>query len=311
MSKNERVIKVLLLVITFLIMITAGLLSFPQKEYILHIMVLASILSVMSLSFNLQLGYLGILNLGMYGIFGVGAYTFTLLANTGCPVIFALIAAGLLSGAIGAAIGAVSLRTSGMYFAITTLMIGVVLYMIFSTWTGLTHGFQGITGIPTLLGSGITKQYFLAISFLIFSGLLFYKISRSRFGRVLRGIKDDEKLAKAIGFKTNWYKVTAIALACLITGIAGGIYAQYMGFIGPEFFNYLKALYPVIYTLFGGVGTILGPIIGTFCLILSLQVLYGMQNYQMVVFGLMIVFILIFLPNGVYGSLKEKFSSIF
>jgi branched-chain amino acid transport system permease protein len=290
----------------------------PSPEFYLHVVIMLSIWTIGSLSLNLLIGYTGLLNLGQAGFIGIGAYTSALLVlNYGVPFWIALFIAGVVAALVGLLIGLTSLRTKGMVFAIITLMFGIIVYIIFQSWHDVTGGFLGLQNIPKpsipfieIDFSSVQVMYFFIMFMLGVITLFFYKLSNSRIGKIFISIREDENLSTMSGVDIRKYKVLSFVIGCFFAGVAGSLFAHYLGAISPDPFKFMISIELVIYVLFGGAGTILGPIIGTFSIRILFEIFHAFAYYRMIAMGVLIVLICRFMPEGVYPFLKEKFKSL-
>ncbi|GAC1309989.1 MAG: branched-chain amino acid ABC transporter permease [Vulcanimicrobiaceae bacterium] len=261
---------------------------------------------------NVILGYTGLLNLGNAGFFGIGAYTVALLeTKAGIPFWPALAAGCLASTALGVAVGSISLRTRGHYFAIFTAAIGVMIEIVLSTWQDLTNGNIGIANIapPPPLGplsfESSTAKYYLVLASLALAIAVCALVRRSLFGRTLRAIESNEHLARSVGVDVMRAKLLAFALSTFLAGLGGGMFAMYVGFLGPDSSGIDATFEQLLYLVVGGIGTIGGPLIGTLVLTVLGQALQSIERYRFLVFGPLLVLLVIFFPYGIAGALAR------
>jgi branched-chain amino acid transport system permease protein len=261
---------------------------------------------------NVILGYAGQLNLGNAGFFGVGAYTVALLeTKAGLPFWPALAAGCLASTVLGLLVGVISLRTRGNYFAIFTAAIGVMIAIVLSTWQDLTNGNIGITGIapPPRLGpltfDSDAARYYLVLAALALTIVLCALLRRSLFGRTLLATASNEPLARAVGIDVVRARLIAFGLSTFLAGLAGGMFAMYVGFLGPDSSGLDATFEQLLYLVVGGVGTISGPLIGTLVLTVLGQSLQSIERYRYLVFGPLLILLVIFFPLGISGALAR------
>ena len=193
---------------------------------VLHILVLVAIYSILAIALNIQVGMAGLFNLGLAAFFGIGAYTSAILSLTyHVPVWLSLIAGMLMAGLVGFIIGLPALRLVGDYLAVVTMGLGEIA-AVFKNWVPVTNGPMGLRGIPhvSLFGLSInTTAAYLAFGavVLVLVYVVTERIRLSPFGRVLRGVREDEVGAQALGRNTYWFKMLAFVVGCAVSGIAG------------------------------------------------------------------------------------------
>ncbi|HEX4260012.1 MAG TPA: branched-chain amino acid ABC transporter permease, partial [Acetobacteraceae bacterium] len=218
---------------------------------------------------NLVWGLGGMINLGLAGFYAVGAYATALLATrAGWPDGAALLAATLAACAIGAGVALLTARLRGDYLAIVTLGFAEVLRLAATNEMWLTHGADGISNIPAPGRAGLTPFGFEMLFFglvwgaVLLLGFGFARLSGSPFGRVLRAIREDETVAQVAGKRTLRFKVQAFALGAGVSGLAGGLYAQFNGYVAPDAFGPLVTIYVVLAVVAGGTGRMTGAVLG-------------------------------------------------
>ena len=246
-------------------------------HYLVATGVSAGIYALMALGLNAIWGMTGLVNLGVAGFFAVGAYTSALLTTNGVPIPVG-IAAGTLAGAIvGAIVALVSARLRGDYLAIVTLGFAEAIRVVATNEIWLTHGSDGVSGIPGPFRSSLDPASFSLLFLALTAALvtvvfvLLERLSYSPFGRVLRGIRDDDQVAAVAGKWVLAFKVKAFALGCAAIGLAGALYGHYTSYIAPDIFVPLLTLYIKLSLLAGGVGNNKGAIIGAVLVVSFLE----------------------------------------
>jgi branched-chain amino acid transport system permease protein len=257
-------------------------------------------------SWNIISGYTGYVSFGHVAFFGMGAYTAALLiSRLGAHWVLASTAAGGAAAILAAAIGWPCLRLKGPYFAIAMLGLNEVMRIIASSWESLTKGGTGITLPPVL---NIVPLYFAMGLTALGVACLSRAIVRSKFGLRLIAIREDEVAAEAMGINTARHKLAAFMLSAVGPGMVGGLFADYTSYIEPvSVFPVLITVTMIIMTLFGGQGTVLGPVIGA-------TVLYFFQDYvwarflflHQTLFGALIVAVVLYMPRGMMGLLRDR-----
>lgn len=304
---------------TFIIGLILFAILFPfitQNDYFIHIMTLSFIWMIGVYGLNLLAGYTGYLSLAHAGFFAIGAYSLGLLTvKGGVNFWISLILACIITGIIGFLIGIVALRTKEHFFAIYTLCVGYIIYLVIYKWDDLTGGVRGLIGIPAPSAIGpisfqsSVAQYFLVLSILLISIFFIYRVVHSLAGRTFMAILNSEELALTIGISTMKNKLISFVLSTVFAGLAGALYAGFVRFIGPDI-GYITITFDLlIYLLVGGIGTMSGPIVGTLLIVWVSQYLQFLQDYRMLIFGPLLAFLIIFYPRGIVGAfydLKNK-----
>lgn len=307
----NRTIKTSLIVIVLLIAIIIPLVV--TNKYYMNILIMSGIWSIVALSLNLILGYTGQVNLAHGAFFGIGAYASALLMlKLKIGFWLALPMAAAIAGFFGFLIGLPALRTRGSYFAIGTLCFNIIVTLIVDRWEGLTEGARGLMGIPgpgpipLPWGGEITfktmaAQYYVVLFFLLLTIFVLRRIIRSLVGRTFRAIRGNEELAEAVGIHAMRTKILSFTISCFFAGIGGVLYASYIGFLSPELTDYHVSFDALIYVMIGGVGTMIGPIIGTLLFVTIPETLHVAAEFRLLVYGLILIFMIIYLPRGIVG----------
>ena len=249
-----------------------------MEAYLVAMLVFAGFYALMALGLNVIWGLTGMVNLGLVGFFGLGAYASALLTTKMMlPMPAGWAAGALVAAAAGAIMALVVARLRGDYLAIVTLGFAEVIRLVTSNEIWLTNGTDGISGIPGPWRGEVTPQefnlIFLAIvwSVVIVGFVLLARVSHSPFGRVLRAIREDEDVAAVAGKPVLWFKVRAFTLGAAVLGIAGALYAHYNAFIAPDGFAPLLTIYIVLALTAGGVGSMRGAVLGALFLITLIE----------------------------------------
>ncbi len=293
------------------LLLAAGI-AFPWlagNDYHLTVMSTAYIFAIATLGLNLITGYTGQLNLAHAGFMAAGAYTVGILTvDHGWPFWGGLVMSGVVCAVLGYLIGIVSLRLKGHYFSIFTLCVGYIMFLVIEKWEGLTHGTVGIMGIPAPEALGALSfesplaLYYLVLAFLVASVWVMRRIVRSLLGRTFMAIRNSDELAEALGINLMRNKVLAFMLSVVYAGVAGGLYAGFVRFIGPDMAGVHHTFDMMIFAMVGGMGTVLGPLLGAIGMPWITQYLQFLQEYRFIVFGPILVMLVIFMPYVVVGS---------
>ena len=275
------------------------------NNYIVRITTTMLMYSALALSWNFIGGFTGYPSFATAAFFGLGAYVGGVLQNKGVPMVFAWAAAGVLVLAFAAAVGRAILHLKGHYFAIASLVIADVLREIINGLTGLTGGGMGLNLAAPKLGVDEQTRLFYFAMFIVAGAALAATVllDRSRLGFGLRCIEQNEDAAIRIGIRTARFKTAAFALSSVFVGIAGAIYASWTGYIDPgEAFEVLISVKPIVMTLLGGAGTVMGPVYGAFLFLLMEETVW--RNFLRIhtgVLGALVVLLILFLPKGLLG----------
>ncbi len=302
---------------------TVLLLVFPYmgvNQYILRIVIMIGIYSMLALGLNILTGYTGQVSLGHAGFYAVGAYTASLVAlKLGANFFVATLAGAALSSLCGLLLGLPTLRLKGTYLSIVTLGFGEIVKMITMNWDKVTNGTLGLKNIPkpVIFGVKLTLSnnglYYLMLVLVALTALICMLIIKSKIGRAFMSIKEDELAATMMGIKTTQYKILAFVISAFITGIAGAFYASMIGFIDPNSFTFDISTLIISIVIMGGMGTIRGMFLGSAILIVFPEVSRFMMDYRFVVYGIVLVLMMRFRPQGLLGwksQLPYKFPKL-
>ena len=284
-------------------------------DYFLNILVLMGINVILAVSLNLVNGYTGQFSLGHAGFMAVGAYGssfITLLigkplmsvlapiGGVGASLLFgvALLVGGVLAALAGLIVGVPSLRLRGDYLAIVTLGFGEIIRVVIQNTESL-GGARGLAGIPPYTTFGWT------FGIAILSVYVVFMLVNSTYGRGFIAVRDDEIAAEAMGINTTKYKVIAFTVGAFFAGLAGALYAHFIGYITPEGFNFLKSVDVVVMVILGGMGSTAGVTIAAFGLTFLNELLRQTEQYRMIVFALLLIVLMILRPQGLIGNLDR------
>ena len=278
-----------------------------HDQYLLHLAIMALFYAVLASSLNLVVGYVGEFSLGHTAFLGVGAYAAALLsAKVGFPMWITIPVAGVMSAVFGYLIGAITLRLQGPYFVIVTLSFAEVLRLVANNWIGLTNGPMGLAGISQ---AGITDKrvfFYIVLGIAVLSFYLCYRFVYSNSGRGAVAVRENRYVAQSIGVNPFESAMQAFVLGAFLAGLAGGFYAHYISFVGPEVFQFAFMASMIIMVLVGGKGTLVGPLIGAVIVTLLEEYLREVQQLRLTLFGLIVMAIVLFLPNGLMSLLPRR-----
>ena len=283
-----------------------------RSNYLLHIMVMTEIYVILALSLNLVLGYAGLLSLAPPAFFGIGAYTSALLAlRLNLPFWITLPAAGAAGLLFAAAIGVPSLRLSRHSFVIVTLSFTLLAQLVATKWTDLTRGAMGLPGIPTatLFGIPVTGKiawYYFVLGITLVSLAFFTFLVRSRLGRAILTVREDEILAQAAGIHTWKVKLYTFAISGLLGGVAGSCYAHYITFIDPAVFDFYYMENLLIMVILGGAGTVWGVVAGAAIFNVVPELLRIHPELRTFLYGIVLLVAVSVAPGGLAGWVRDR-----
>jgi len=312
MTKEQRDI-LIFTVFGLAVLVTPLLL---QGNYLLNVFVFIGINTMLAVALNLLLGFAGQISLGHAAFFGLGAYISGILTThyTINPCI-AMIAAALCVGVIAFIIGFPILKLKGHYLAMATLGFGIIVYIIFNETVAWTGGPSGMSGIPNLsLGPVIfdsdMMNFYLIWAFTLLTMLLSINLANSRIGRALRAIHDSEVAARVMGVNVRLLKVQIFAVSALISALAGSLYAHTMTFIAPASFGFNFSVELVTMVIIGGLGSIYGSFLGAAILTLLPEFLRVFHDFDIVIYGLLLIVMTMFMPGGLIGGFETLAAAI-
>ena len=271
------------------------------------------VLAVYAMGYNVLFGYTGLLSLGHAMFFAAGMYGTGLASlHWGVPMILAL-PIGLLSGALLAAIlGVLFLRAKGVGFMIVTLMFAQAVYLTilyFGETTGGDEGFVLQPAVRVLAGFDLTSpdvRYLTAWALFSLAFLVTYWLVRRPFGKTLIAIRENEERARMIGYDTFRFKWQAVVISGALSGLAGASYGMLFGYVGASFATVQYSIFPLLWVLLGGAGTVLGPFVGTLFMFYLIDFSSEITTAYMLVAGVALVLLTLFAPQGIIGELRRR-----
>lgn len=286
---------------------------------LIHVLTIVCIYGIMALGMNLVVGCTALTSIAQAALMGVGAYTSALLALAGLPWWFDVLAAICVVGFVSFLIGLLTLKLEASYLALATLGLGEAVTAVFKNWESVTRGVDGLPGIPYASLFGFTfdspiRCLGLGAACLLIAYLALERVVWSPFGRVLKGIRDDETAVQALGKNTFWFKVGSFVLGGAFAGLAGSLDAHYVTFIDPFCFTFSVTLFLMLVIVLGGLGNSLGSVVATFILVglrEGLRFVVPLPGgitalAQDVVFGTLLIVMLIYRPKGFIPERKYR-----
>ncbi len=280
------------------------------SSYAMHILILVIMWSVIGMAWNLLGGYCGQVSFGHAAFFGVGAYTAGLLySKLGLSAWWGLPLTVIVGTSFSLLIGYICLRLRGPFFALATLSMGVILRIVAENLTTVTGG---DLGIMIRERTWVEKTWYYYIIFAIAGGTFFVvkKVIGSRLGYYFVAIREDQDAAESLGINTTLYKTIALCLSGVLTGFAGAFYTNYMGYIDPKVVFALHdiSIVAIMVVMVGGVATFWGPFVGSVIMVLLAELIRsipGLGTAHQTLFGVLLIVIIIFLPNGIVGDFAK------
>ena len=272
--------------------------------YIQGIIILAGINLLAVLGLSLLTGFTGLFSFGHAGFMAIGAYTTAVMTvKFNVPFTLALLIGGIMASLISLIIGGLTLNLKGDYFCIATLGFGEAIRLILDN-VQYFGGARGWPGIP--LKTGLLNVVVINIIAVV----ILMNLIRSRHGRNMQAIKEEEMASKIIGINVFKYKLISLAISAAYAGVAGGMLAHYTGFLQPKMFQLVKSTELTIIVIFGGLGSISGSIIGALLLTSLPEILRTFAQWRLVVYGASVIFIMITRPQGLMGGYELSFRNI-
>ena len=292
-----------------------------RSSYYQHLVIIAMMWVVIGSSWNLLAGYTGQVSFGHAIFFGCGAYTAGILVTKlAVSAWWGMLFGGIVAMAVGLFVGWVCFRLRGPYFALATLAGGEIFRLIATNWEGLTEGMVGILIIPSFKSK--LPYYYIALALAVSCILSIRVIMKSKWGYYFVSIREDQDAAASLGINTTLYKSISLLVSSFFTGMAGAFYMNYMAFIDPEvvFSLHFISIMAILVGIVGGVATIWGPAAGAFIMV-GLQetfrsAFFGLapkwvSQAHALVFGLLVIFVIMFLANGIVGDWPKIKRTVF
>lgn len=277
------------------------------SPYYNSVLILIGIYIILAVSLDLLVGFAGQISVGHAAFFAIGAYASGILTvKKEVPPLLALVSGLIVSGIVAWIIGRAVMRLKGYYLGMATLGLNAVVVTIITGLESITGGASGLLGIPpfSLFGVALPTHfhyyYFVwAVVVMVFASCL--AMVKSSLGRTLIALHSDEEAASTMGIDCPKYKLHVFVVSSMYAGLAGSLFAHYMGFIAPSDFDIFTSVILLVMLFLGGVGTIYGPALGAIFLKLLPEVTYQFQEYELFSYGLILILVIIFMPRGLLG----------
>jgi branched-chain amino acid transport system permease protein len=281
------------------------------------LMIFIGIYTIVTVGLCLLMGYTGQVSLGQAAFFGMGAYISAILSKTyDVNPWLAMLIAAVMTGAFAYIIGYPIFRLKGNYLAMATLGLGLIMWILFRELSQFTGGPDGMSGIPYLSIGGFVfntpfRRYFLVWFFCLIVLLISQNIVRSRTGRALRAIHGSEAASESIGINVDQFKVKILVLSAVYASLAGSLFVHHLRYVSPQSFDFLTSVKLVVMAVIGGLASVWGAIFGAGATrALSDELLLRFGQWDIVVYGLILMLVMIFMPEGLFVKLKEVFERL-
>ena len=281
------------------------------------LMIFIGIYTMVTVGLCLLMGYTGQVSLGQAAFFGMGAYFSAILSKSyGANPWLAMLIGATATGAFAYVIGYPIFRLRGNYLAMATLGLGIIMYILFGQLSQYTGGPDGMGGIPYLSIGGFDfdtkfRRYFLVWFFCLAILLVSQNIVRSRAGRALRAIHGSEAAADSLGINVAQFKVKIFVLSAVYASLAGSLLVHHLRFVSPQPFDFMASVMIVVMAVIGGLASIWGAIFGAATVrILSDELLLRFGSWDVIIYGLILVLVMIFMPQGLFVGLKEAYGRL-
>ncbi len=305
MEKKKKILYLIGLIIILIAPI------FTTNIYYLRIINLALIYSLITIGLNILSGYTGQTSMGQAGFFAVGTYVTALsMMSLNLPFIISLILGVVVSAIFGLLISIPTMKLSGPYLVLATVGFGEIIRLVLLNWTPVTRGAAGLAGIPfpKIFGLEIKTEvqfYYLILFFVILGTFIAIRLTKSKVGRTLTAIRENEIAAEVMGVPVNKFKIAAFIISAMFAGLAGAIFGPFSGVTSPDSFTFDDSILFLCMSVVGGNKTILGGILGAFVLTIISEFLRVFQNARLIIYGLILVFTAIYMPDGLMGMINK------
>ena len=299
----------LALALAFLVLAPLGF-----KRYGLYILSQWAVMTIAAMGLNLTLGYAGQVSLAQGAFVGIGAYSAAILTTQGWPFGAALLLAVTLGFVVGWLLGYPALRVQHHYLAFVTLAFSTLAFLVFRNEAWLTHGSDGIDGVPRPVIFGLSTKphlyfYYLCLfALLCVSGAMLWLL-RSPWGRAFVALRENPLRALSLGVDTRRYTLMAFALGSALGALSGALYAPLVGLVEPAAFTLTLSLNLLMMVIVGGAGYFFGPFLGALISVLLPEWLRGLDSYYLIIYALLVMALLIYSPTGLIGAVEKRLAS--
>ncbi|CAO3381511.1 branched-chain amino acid ABC transporter permease [Azospirillum argentinense] len=290
------------------------------SSYLAQIAITTMIFVILSASLNHVTGTAGLLSIGHAAFYGIGAYAAALLSTKlGLPFIVTLPAAGLIAALFGFLVALPTMRLVSIYFAVATLGIGEMIYVILLNWVDVTRGPMGIRGIPPISLFGwqadtLLSRYLAVAVIAVACVWVLHRLTHSYYGNALRALREDDQCADSMGINVERLKIESFVVATFFAGIAGALLAHTSAYIAPDNFRFMESILILAMVVVGGLGSLPGAVVGALFMIVLPEALRDIGDYRMIAVGATMFLSILLLPKGMLaegtalGFVRRSFS---
>jgi branched-chain amino acid transport system permease protein len=281
--------------------------------YTAQIITLGGINAILAISVNIVCGITGQLSLGQAGFMAIGAYSCIILTEAGIPMAISIIIAGLITSIFGFLIGFPTLKLTGDYLAIVTLGFGEIIRVLLvnlKPFTGGANGKRFSSPGAILMTAYSELSYLLIIGSLVLIIVFLQNFLRSTYGRAILAVREDEIAANSNGINVFKYKMIGFVIGSLVAGLGGALYAPFIGFIKPDLASFNRSIDYLIFVVLGGMGSITGSVLAAFVLTSLQEVLRFLKDFRLLIYPLILIFVMLFRPQGLLGMKELSFVSL-
>jgi ABC-type branched-subunit amino acid transport system ATPase component/ABC-type branched-subunit amino acid transport system permease subunit len=273
------------------------------NTYYLYLACSALLLTIVTAGLNVLAGLTGQISLGHAGFYALGAYGAALAATRlGWPSWLAASAGVVVAAAVGALVAAAALRVSGPYLAMVTIAFGIIVESVLVEWVSVTGGPGGIFNIPKL---PLGRYYWVIAASAAVALWLAANLRRSAWGRAFLAVKGSEVAAESLGLSAYYVRIVAFTVSAAFTGAAGALFSGLTGYISPDSFTLQTSILFLLALLFGGMGSVAGPVVGSLALTVLPELLTGLSDYRLILYGSLLLVSMYWLPSGLIGALTR------
>jgi branched-chain amino acid transport system permease protein len=271
------------------------------------------IFALFAMSYDLVLGYAGMLSFGHAAFFGIGAYTTGIILIRVYPSVpLGLLAGVIMSSLVALFLGYLSIRRRGIYFTMVTLAFAQMFYFIAFKWTSLTGGDDGLQGVPRpsvgpLDLTSETTLYYLILFFVLISAFVGFRVVNSPFGKTLQALRENKDRAMSIGYNIDRFRLMVFVISGFFSGLAGGLYALLLNFVPLSSLYWTNSGEVVVMTIVGGMGTLFGPVVGALAIILLRDIISNFTQSWSFIMGILFMASVLGFRGGIVGIIREKF----
>ncbi len=278
-----------------------------SDQFVIRLAIQSGVFILLASAHNVLMK-VGLLSLGPVAFYGLGAYVSAILTTRfQVPFLMAFLAAGLTATAAGWVIGRLTLRLRAAYFVLVTLGFAECFRLVALNWIAVTNGPMGITAVPPPAPwfTGYVPYYYFIVVLVVLTLFGLYRLEHSTIGRAMLAIRENEPLAQSVGISGFRYMMLATLVSSFIMGLAGSFYAHFFQFLGPEILSFDLTIAIVVMVIAGGRATLVGPVLGAIVFTILPEVLRMAQVWRMAIFGMLLMFIMLFMPDGIWPAVAQ------